>query len=65
MEITDTYTIDNLPLALTIDQLAQVLCVGKTSAYALVNDGTIRSIRIGRQIRVPKVELLRFLGHTA
>ena len=65
MNRTDTYTtIDRLPLALTIAQLAQVLHIGKSSAYALVNEGTIRSVRIGRQIRIPKEELLCYLGHT-
>ena len=55
---------DNLPLALTVEQLATVLGIGRGSAYRLVQTQEIRTIRIGRQIRVPKAELLRYLGHT-
>lgn len=60
-EITD---VEDLPLALTVEQLAKVLRIGRGNAYRLVQQGDIRTVRIGRQIRVPKAELLRYLGHT-
>ncbi len=55
---------EELPLALTIEQLAQVLRIGRGSAYRLAQTGELRAIKIGRQIRIPKTELLRYLGHT-
>ena len=57
-------TAEELPLALTIEQLAQVLRIGRGSAYRLAQTGELRTIKIGRQIRIPKAELLRYLGST-
>lgn len=57
-------TAEELPLALTIEQLAQVLRIGRGSAYRLAQTGELRTIKIGRQIRIPKTELLRYLGST-
>ena len=51
----------DLPLTLRIPDIAVILGVGRNTAYSLVKSGKIKSIRIGRQIRVPKGELLRFL----
>ena len=56
--------VEGLTLALTVEQLAKVLHIGRGNAYRLVQQGDIRTVRIGRQIRVPKAELLRYLGHT-
>lgn len=45
---------DELPLFLSIEQTMDVLSIGKNTAYELVRCGKIKSIRIGRQIRIPK-----------
>lgn len=42
-------TAEELPLALTIEQLAQVLRIGRGSAYRLAQTGELRTIKIGRQ----------------
>lgn len=47
-------TFDALPLFLTIPQVAAVLGVGRNTAYSMVRSGQLRSVRVGRQIRVPK-----------
>ena len=52
---------DELPLTLRAEDLMPVLHIGRNTAYELVNSGQIKSIRVGRQIRIPKAELLRFL----
>ncbi len=52
---------ENLPLALCVDDLASVLGIGRNSVYALVRSGQIRSIRIGKQIRIPRDALRDFL----
>ena len=56
--ITNT---DDLPLVLTISDLSKILDVGKNTAYDLVRSGAIKSVRVGRQIRVPKSAFLEFL----
>ena len=43
-----------LPLFLTVPQVAAVLGIGRNTAYSLVRSGQLRSVRVGRQIRVPK-----------
>ncbi len=38
-----------------------VLGIGRNTAYELVRSGQIRSVRIGRQIRVPKEAVINYL----
>lgn len=52
---------DDLPLTLRVEELIPVLGIGRNTAYELVRSGQIRSIRIGRQFRVPKDAVLDFL----
>ena len=53
---------DNLPLVLSVPELASVLHIGRNAAYELVNTGQIRSIRIGKNIRIPQSALLDYLN---
>lgn len=53
---------ENLPVVLSVQQLAEVLQIGRNSAYDLVKSGQIRSIRIGKTIRIPQAALLEYLG---
>ena len=56
---TNTYTdYQSLPLFLSIDELTEVLNIGKNTAYDLVRSGKIKSVRVGRQFRIPKDALL-------
>lgn len=52
---------DDLPLTLSVRELMPILSIGRNTAYELVHSGQIRSVRIGRKIRIPKAEVLRFL----
>lgn len=49
------------PLALSVEELATALNIGKNTAYDLVRSGQIQSVRVGRQIRIPKIALTAFL----
>lgn len=53
------------PLALTVCQVADLLGVSKNTAYTLVRSGQLRSVRVGRQIRVPRSALENYLNGTA
>lgn len=57
--ITDT---NSLPLVLTVSDVSKILGIGMNTAYDLIRSGAIKSVRVGRQIRVPKSALLEFLG---
>lgn len=52
---------DSLPLALRVEDLMPILNIGRNTAYELVRSGQIKSIRVGRQIRISKLEVLSFL----
>lgn len=53
---------DDLPLTLRVEELMPILGIGRNTAYELVRSSQIRSIRIGRQLRVPKDAVLNFLN---
>jgi len=52
---------DDLPLTLRVEDLMPTLGIGKNTAYELVRSGQIKSIRIGRKIRIPKAAIQEFL----
>lgn len=54
----------DLPLVLTVPQLADVLQIGRNAAYDLVKSGQICSIRIGRTIRIPQSALYKYLNRS-
>ena len=56
------FNVEDIPLVLRVEDLSRALGIGRNTAYALVRSGQIRSIRIGRQLRIPRDELQRFLN---
>ena len=52
---------DDLPLTLRVEDLMPILGIGRNTAYELVRSGQIRSIRIGKQLRIPKQALIEYL----
>lgn len=55
---------NDLPLLLTVREMAKVLRIGRNAAYQLVKDGNIQSIHVGRSIRVPRNALIQFVEST-
>ena len=49
-------------LLLTVEEAADQLCIGRTTMYALIKDGDIESVQIGRLRRVPADALPAFLA---
>ncbi|MBK0866147.1 helix-turn-helix domain-containing protein [Saccharopolyspora sp. HNM0986] len=49
-------TVRSLPsrVLLTVEEAAQQLGIGRTTAYALVRSGELESVHIGRLRRIPK-----------
>ena len=56
------HSYDELPLLLTVEDLMPILGIGRNTAYELVRTGQIFSIRIGRQLRIPKQALIDFVN---
>ena len=57
-------SLEDLPMVLRVEDLMPILGIGRNTAYELVRSGQIRSIKIGRKIRVPKDAVAAFLGET-
>lgn len=56
------HSFDDLPLTLKVEDLMPILCIGRNTAYDFARSGQIKSIRVGRNIRIPKSEILSFLN---
>lgn len=55
------HDLHELPMTLRVEDLMPLLGIGRNTAYELIRSGQIRSVRIGRQIRIPREALLEFL----
>ena len=62
---TEYNFLDELPLVLRVEDLIPILDIGRNTAYELIRSGRIRSVKVGRQIRIPREALLAFLGADA
>ena len=54
-------SIDELPYVISVPQLAKLLGIGRNAAYEIVNRGEIRSVKIGKTIRIPKSAVIEFI----
>lgn len=52
---------DNLPDVLTVQQVRQVLGIGRTAVYKLVEQKQIRCFKIGNAYKIPKTALIEFI----
>lgn len=53
------------PLVLTVEETAELLRIGRGSAYAAVRSGRIPSVRIGRRVLVIRQALLDAIAKEA
>lgn len=49
------------PDLVDINQLKEMLGIGITLAYRLVRDNTIRALKIGREYKIPKANVISYL----
>lgn len=52
-------------LLVSVRDAARELGIGRDSAYALVREGRLRSISVGRRILIPRTELEAFVEREA
>ena len=57
-----TRNLRTLRLLLTVEEAAEQLGIGRTLMYALVKQGAIESVQIGRLRRIPADALPRYLA---
>lgn len=53
-----------LPSIMTIEQLAKALAISRSAVYRLVNSRKLRTIKIGRSVRITKDSFIRYLETT-
>ena len=53
--------LDKYDDVLTVEQLCEILHIGKRLAYQLLKDGAIPSRRLGRIYRIPKKAIENYL----
>ena len=51
---------NSYPDILTVKQVGEMLNIGRNNAYELVRSGEIKSVTIGRQIRIPKDNVIAY-----
>jgi excisionase family DNA binding protein len=56
-----TNQLDSLPDVLTVDEVASVLRIGRSSVYEAIRHREIRAVRIGRRVLIPKTAIQRML----
>lgn len=61
IEIKEVEMLEEYPDILNVMQLRTVLNIGKNTAYKLLNENVIKSIRIGKKFRIPKLEVIKFI----
>ena len=55
------YVNNSFPNVMTVIEVAEFLRIGRTTAYELVRTGEIPSVKVGRQIRVFREDLLDYV----
>jgi len=49
------------PDVLNVEQVSEVLEVSKKTVYKLIREGSLSSLKVGREYRIPKVTLLKYM----
>ena len=58
---TNFTSIDQLPITLSAEQVAQVLGISRAGAYTLLHSKDFPTIQIGKRMVVPKDKLLAWM----
>lgn len=62
MAVSKVYTsLDELPLALSAEDVAQVLGISRANAYALMHSKGFPTLKIGKRMTVPKDKLIAWI----
>lgn len=61
--MTTTYTsLEQLPIALKAEEVAQVLGISRANAYVLMHSADFPTLRIGKRMVVPKDKLIEWIN---
>ena len=50
------------PDVITVEDLQNMLHIGRNTAYGILKDGAIRTIKIGKKYIIPKQSVIEFIN---
>ncbi len=53
--------LSDYPDVLLPEDLMDILEIGRNTAYKILKDGTIKSIKVGRNYKIPKLFIIEYL----
>ena len=59
--MNNTYSFNDYPEVISIDNLQEILHIGRNAAYSLLKEGKIRTIKVGKKYIIPKKSIIEFL----
>ena len=60
--MSEYYSENELPVMLTVQDVAAFLRVSKNTAYSFVNSGAIPVVKVGRQIRIHRDDVVKYVN---
>lgn len=61
METYNKNMFSNYPDVVNVAELQEMLCIGRNKAYSLLQQGVIKSRKIGTIYKIPKINIIKFL----
>lgn len=52
----------NYPDVLNVQQVSELLGVSTKTVYKQIKDGSLKSIKVGREFRIPKVSIMSYIN---
>ena len=52
---------EQMPMVLSVDDIADTVAIGKNKAYNLVNSGQSKALKLGNHYRIPREAFIAFV----
>ena len=62
MENNNKDIFKNYPDVVTVEDLQNMLHIGRNTAYGILKDGAIKTIKIGKKYIIPKQSVIEFIN---
>ena len=62
MENNNKDIFKNYPDVVTVEDLQNMLHIGRNTAYGMLKDGAIKTIKIGKKYIIPKQSVIEFIN---
>ena len=61
MENNNKDIFKNYPDVVTVEDLQNMLHIGRNTAYGILKDGAIKTIKVGKKYIIPKQSVIEFI----